>query len=93
MDPEVTITNRTSEDHNNNTTNTGNISSTALKTKVRYVVVPYTKRLSEGFNRICGKYGILTYFKGNTTIKQTLMKPKDQDPKDRRRGLICSYKC
>ena len=38
-------------------------------------------------------YGIKTYFKGNTTIKQTLMKPKDQNPKDNRSGVIYIYKC
>ena len=93
LDPEVTTTNRTSEDHNNSTTNTRNTSSTTLKTKVGYVVVPYTSGLSGSFKRICGKYGIQTYFKGNTIIKQTLMKPKDQDPKDNKSGLIYSYKC
>ena len=39
------------------------------------------------------KYGIQAYFKGNGTIKQTLMKPKDQYPKDNKSGLIYSYKC
>ena len=87
MDTEVTITNKASEDHNNNTTNTGNTSSTALKSMVGYVVVPYTKGLSESFKRICGKYGIQTYFKRNTTIRQTLMKPKDQDTRDNRSGV------
>ena len=29
----------------------------------------------------------------NNTIKQALMKPKDQDPKDTKSGLIYSYKC
>ena len=56
------------------------------------MVVPYTKGLSESFKRICGKHGIQTYFRGTTTIKQTLMKPKDQDPKDNKSGLIYSYK-
>ena len=79
LDPGVTITNRASEDHNNNTT--GNTSSTALRTKTGYVVVPYTKGLSESFKRICGKYGIQTYFKGNMTIKQTLMKPRTKTPR------------
>ena len=32
---------------------------------------------------ICGKYGIQTYFKGNTIIKQTLMRLMDHNPKDR----------
>ena len=38
-------------------------------------------------------YGIQVHFKGNTSIKQILMKPKDTDPKDSRSGLIYSYKC
>ena len=29
----------------------------------------------------------------HTSKKQTLMKPKDQDPKDEKSGLIYSYKC
>ena len=33
------------------------------------------------------------HFKGNTTIKQILMKPKYPDPKDNRSGLIYSYRC
>ena len=53
---------------------------------VGYVVIPYTKGLVESFKYICGKYGKQTYFKGNTTIKQVLMKPKDQDPKDKKVG-------
>ena len=61
--------------------NRGNTTSTTTKTKVGYVVVPHTKGLSETFKNICGKYGIQVHFKGNTTIKQTLMKPKDQDPR------------
>ena len=63
MDPEVTIANKASQDQNNNTANTGITSHTALKYKVGYVVVPYTKGLSESFKKICGKYGIQTYFK------------------------------
>ena len=31
--------------------------------------------------------------RGNTTIKQILMKPKDRDPKDSKSGLIYSYQC
>ena len=33
------------------------------------------------------------YFKSNTTIKQVLMKQKDQDPKDSKSGIIYSYWC
>ena len=31
--------------------------------------------------------------RGNTTIKQILVKPKDKDPKDSKSGLIYSYQC
>ena len=49
--------------------------------------------MSEGIKHICRKYGIQVHFKGNTTIKQILMKPKDTDPKDNKSCLIYSYKC
>ena len=42
---------------------------------------------------MCGKYGIQVHFKGNTTLKQLLMKPKDQDPKENKSGIIYSYQC
>ena len=57
------------------------------------MVIPYTKGIAESFKNICGKYGIQTYFKGNTTIKHTLMKPKDQEPKNKKSGVIYSYQC
>ena len=47
----------------------------------------------ESFKHICGKYGIQVHFKGNTTIKQVLMKPKDQDPKDKKNMVIYSIQC
>ena len=43
--------------------------------------------------KTCGKYGIQVHFKGNTTIKQLLMKPKDQDRKEKKSGIIYSYQC
>ena len=52
------------------------------KTCIRFVVIPYTQGIAESFKKICSKYGKQTYFKGNITIKQLCMKPKDQDPKD-----------
>ena len=60
---------------------------------VGYIVIPYTKGLAESFIHACGKYGIQTYFKGNTTINQVLMKPKDQDPKEKKSGVIYSFQC
>ena len=40
---------------------------------------------------ICTKYGIQTYFNGNRTLKQFLVRPKDQDPKEKKSGIIYSY--
>ena len=74
MDPEVTSENRGWEEYNSNTVNTSNPTATTTKTKIGHVVAPYTKELSESLKNICGKYVIQAYFKGNTTIKQILMK-------------------
>ena len=48
---------------------------------------------AKSFKHICGKYGIKVHFKGNTTINQLLMKPKDQDPTEKKSGVIYSYQC
>ena len=55
------------------------------------VVIPYTKGIAESIKYICGKYGIQVHFKGNATIKQVLRKPKDQDPKEMKSGVIYSF--
>ena len=57
------------------------------------VVIPYTKGIAESIKHICGKYGIQVHFKGYTTMKQVIMKPKDQDPKEKKSGIIYSYQC
>ena len=78
--------------NNNNLTNTSTSARTTKKS-IGQIVIPYTKGTAEIIKHICSKYGIQVHFKGNTTIKQILMKPKDPDPKDNRSGLIYSYKC
>ena len=57
---------------------------TRQKLSIGYVVIPYMQGIAQSFKNSCGNYGIQTYFKGNTTIKQVRMKPKDQDPRTRR---------
>ena len=32
----------------------------------------------------CFKYGIRTHFRGNRTLKQILVKPKDKDPEGKK---------
>ena len=38
--------------------------------------------------KICGKYGIQTHFKGNGTIKNVLVSPKEKDPMEKKSGAI-----
>ena len=45
-----------------------------------HLVIPYTQGLCESIKKICGSYGIQTHFKGNSTIKNLLVYPKDKDP-------------
>ena len=80
-----------SQASNNLNTSTERTTISRPRSTVGYLVIPYTQGLTESFQNTCGKYGLQTYFKGNTTIKQVLMKPKDQDPKDKKRGVIYSF--
>ena len=80
--------------NNNQGTSTTTTTSSRPNSTVGQVVIPYTKGLAESFKHICGKYGIQVHFKGNTTIiKQVLMKPKDQDPKEKKSRVIYSFQC
>ena len=42
------------------------------------MVIPYTQGLGESIKKASSKYGIQTHFKGNRTIKQILVTPKDK---------------
>ena len=74
--------NHTSQTNSNNNNQENNQPTTrqSNKTTIGQIVIPYTKGIAKSIKQICGKYGIQVHFKGNTTIKQILMKPKDQDP-------------
>ena len=63
------------------------------KPSAGHIVVPYVQELGGSFKNICYKYGVQTYFKGGTTIKQLLVTPKDQDHKERKGNVIYSYQC
>ena len=79
--------------HNSSSGNNPNSNNKANKTTVGQVVIPDTKGIAKSIKQTCCKYGIQVHFKGNTTIKQVLIKPKDQDPKDNKSGIIYSYQC
>ena len=57
------------------------------------MVIPFVQGLGESIKHICTKYGIRTYFKGNGTLKQLLVQPKDKDPKEKKSGVIYHYQC
>ena len=86
--------NNSTREENNGTTNNNNptnltTNNRTTKKTIGQIVIPYTKGTAESIKHIYSKYGIQVHFKGNTTIKQILMKPKDTDPKDSKSGLIC----
>ena len=63
-----------------------------VKTK-GHIVMLYTKGLCKSIKRICGRYGIQTHFKGNSTIKNLLVSPKDNDPMFNKSGAIYWFQC
>ena len=58
-----------------------------VKTK-GHIVIPHTQGLCESIKKICGRYGIQTYFKGSNTIRNLLVSPKDKDPMVNQSGAI-----
>ena len=60
---------------------------------IGHIVIPYVQGLGKSTKNMCAKYGIQTHFKGNKTLRQVLVKPKDQDPKEKKSGVIYSYQC
>ena len=80
------------ESNNPSSNNTGS-DTTKNKYNKGHIIIPYTQGLGESIKMICRKYGILTHFKGNRTIKNILVKLKDKDPLERRSGTIYWYQC
>ena len=81
LGPNRTTCIEVNNNNNNNSPNTGKI------------VVPYLQGLGENLKKMCSRYGVQTHFKGSTTIKQILVRPKDKDPKDCHSNVIYSYHC
>ena len=52
------------------------------------MVIPYIQGLAESFKSICGKDGIQTYFKGNTTIKKSSWNPRTRTPRTKKLGNL-----
>ena len=81
------------EGMNNHSSNTTGRDPNKEKHIKGCIVISYGQGLRESIKKTCSKYGIQTYFKGNRTIKQILVKPKDKDPMDKKSGAIYYYQC
>ena len=57
------------------------------------MVVPYTNGLSKSFKNVCGKVRVQAYFKGDNTIQNLLVAPKDRDKTTQESGVIYRFKC
>ena len=56
------------------------------------MVVPCYKWLSESLKKVCSEHGVQVYFKGGNTIENFPVAPKDQDPIQKKSGVIYRYK-
>ena len=77
----------------NNQLPTINTNNTDSRNKNMFIVVPYTRGLSEKFKKICKSLGIQVHFKGNNTIWTLLMAPKGKDNMCQKSGVIYQSKC
>ena len=75
---------------NNNRSN--NTNSGRDNNQNPYVIVLYYKRQRESLKKVCSKHEVQVYFKGGTNIN-LLMTPNDQDPIQKKSGVIYRYKC
>ena len=57
-----------------------------------YMVVPCYKGLSESLKKVCSKHGVQVYFKGGNNIKNLLVAPEDQDPIQKKSGVMYRYR-
>ena len=63
-----------------------------LKSK-GHIVIPYAWGLCKSIKKICESHCIQTHFKGNSTIKNLLVSPKDKDPMVNKSGTIYWFQC
>ena len=61
--------------------------------KIYHMVIPYSKGFGESFKNICKKYGIKVYFKGEKTIENLLVSPKDKDNFKKKNNVIYWFRC
>ena len=83
----------TMQDSNGLSNNSQTTATPGGRPSMGHIVLSYVQGLGESIKCTYFKYGIRTHFKGNRTLKQILVKPKDKDPEDKRSGVIYCYQC
>ena len=83
---------REDPDRPNQGTTGAQLATNEVETK-GHIVIPYKQGLCESIKKICGRYGIQTYFKGSNTIRNLLVFPKDKDPMVSKNGAIYWFQC
>ena len=83
----------TSQDTNTSSGNCQTSTTSRGSPNMGHIVIQYVQGLEESIKCTCTKYGIQTFFRGNRTLKQMLVRHKNQDPKEKRSGAIYSYQC
>ena len=63
-----------------------------VKTK-GHIVIPNIQGLCKSIRKICSRFGIQTHFKGNSTINNLLVSPKDKNPMANKSGVIYWFQC
>ena len=56
-------------------------------------MIPYAQGICESLKNICGKHGVAVHFKGEQTLKNILVPPKDKDIMANKNSVIYSYSC
>ena len=92
---EKRLTKPTSEGSNGaNSQDTTSAQPTTNEVKMKgHIVIPYTQGLCKSIKRIYSRCGIQTHFRGNTTIKNLLVSPKDKDPMVNKSEAIFWFQC
>ena len=75
------------------TTNKRHIPSGQPTKKKCHIVVPYSQGICESIKTICQKYRVQVYFKGETTLKNLLVSPKDNHTITKKSSVIYWFKC
>ena len=80
--------NNLQEDTTQNTEGNTHTEANNNKPSAGQIMVPCVQGLGKNLKKICSRYRVHTRFKGRTTIKQMLVRPKDKDPKECQRDVI-----